>query len=147
MFWCDGGETLRFEKVDASLVGAEIRFQPHEDNWCGWQEVEDFRIPLETIRMGVEHAAFHLGSHLVHDIFQRIWTINCKADEEEVGLWVGKRAQSIILFLSCCIPQGKLYSLACCIVCRLCDIVFEDSWDIFLPSISIGDTLSYLSVP
>ena len=49
--------------------------------------------------MGIE-------THLVHYILQRVWAVNGKANEEEVGLRVGQWPESIVLFLSRCVPEG-----------------------------------------
>lgn len=54
---------------------------------------------FETARLGDKGQ-----SYLIHDIVEGIWAIDGEADENEVGLWVGKRAQAVVFFLSGCVP-------------------------------------------
>lgn len=44
--------------------------------------------------------------YLVHYILKRVGAVNGETNEEEVGLGVRKRTQTIILFLSSSIPKG-----------------------------------------
>ncbi len=43
-------------------------------------------------------------THLVHHIFQRVGTIDCETDKEQIGFWVGERAQAIVFLLPCRVP-------------------------------------------
>lgn len=49
LFGCDGSKSLGFEEIDACSLGAEIRLQANEDEWCVWTEMEDFRVPLQGL--------------------------------------------------------------------------------------------------
>ena len=69
---------------------------------------------------------------LVHDIFQRIGTVDGEADEKQVGLGVGKRSQSVIFFLARRVPQGKFHGLPGGRMNRLGDVVLKDRGDVFL---------------
>lgn len=74
--------------------------------------------------------------YLVHYILERVGAVDSEADKQEVGLGVGEGTKSIIFFLPCGIPEGQLDGLARRWVNRICDIVFEDCWDVFLAQVS-----------
>jgi hypothetical protein len=71
-------------------------------------------------------------SYLVHDILERVWTINGEANEDDVGLGVGERPQSVVLLLSGSVPESKLDHLACRRVWCVGDVVLKDGGYIFL---------------
>ena len=73
-----------------------------------------------------------LAAYLVHDILKGIWAVNGKADEEKVGFRVRKWAETIIFFLSGCIPESELDSLAGWWVGCVRDIILKHSRNIFL---------------
>lgn len=79
-------------------------------------------------------------TYLVHDIFKGIGAIDGKADEYDVCLWVGERAQSVVLFLSSSIPQRQLHHLASWRVRRVGNVVLKDSGHVFLLSLAPGNT-------
>lgn len=70
--------------------------------------------------------------YLVHDIVKGVWTVDGEANEYQVGLRVGEWSQTVVLFLPCSIPQGEFDCLASRRMCWVCDVVFEDCWDVFL---------------
>ena len=72
------------------------------------------------------------GTHLVHYILKRVGTVNGKAHKDDVGLGVGKRAQTVVLLLSSRVPQGQLDHLARGRVRRVSDVVLEDGRHVFL---------------
>ena len=45
---CDWGQTLCFEELDTLAFMSEVGFEAAEDYGCGWAEVEDFGVPLES---------------------------------------------------------------------------------------------------
>lgn len=47
----------------------------------------------------------YLGMPLVLDVFVRRWAGDGEADDEDVGLGVGERAQTVVFLLSCRVPQ------------------------------------------
>ena len=73
-------------------------------------------------------------TNLVHDIFERVGTVDSEADEEDIGLWVRKRSQSVVFLLSSSIPQSKLYHLARWRMWCMRDVVLEYGGNIFLCS-------------
>jgi hypothetical protein len=70
--------------------------------------------------------------YLVHDIFERIWAVDGETDEEEIGFWVGQRAESIVFLLSCCVPESELESLARYWVDCVGNVVLKYGRNIFL---------------
>lgn len=48
LLWCNRGETLGFEKVNAGAFISEIRFKANEDEGGGWAEMKDFGVPLRS---------------------------------------------------------------------------------------------------
>jgi len=50
----------------------------------------------------------HLGDPRFLNIIQRIWRVNCKADKDYMGAGIAERSETVVLFLTCCIPQSEL---------------------------------------
>lgn len=73
-------------------------------------------------------------AYLVEHIVQRVGTVNGEADENQVSLWVRKRAKAVVFLLSSSVPQSQLYGLARRRMDGVGDVVFEDSRDVFLLS-------------
>lgn len=48
-----------------------------------------------------------LWKPLLADVFERGWRGDREADEEDVGLWVGERAQAVIILLSGSIEEAE----------------------------------------
>src|SRR2546430_8876269 len=71
-------------------------------------------------------------TYLVHDIFKRVRAINSETNEEEVRLRIRQWAETVILFLSRCIPEGEFNSLASWWMCSHCNVILEDGRDVFL---------------
>jgi hypothetical protein len=44
------------------------------------------------------------GTNLVHYVLERVRAVDGKADKDEVGFWIGKRAQPVVFFLAGCVP-------------------------------------------
>jgi len=98
--------------------------------------------------VGVGNQGAYRWAHLVHDVLERVWAVNGEADEKDVGFRVGERPQSVVLLLSGSVPEGKLDHLARRRMGGVCDVVFEDGWDVFLQTISIPvDSVAWLFVP
>jgi hypothetical protein len=70
--------------------------------------------------------------YLVHDIFERIWTVDGETNENEVGLRVRKWAESIVLFLPSCVPESEFDSFTRCWVDCVSDVVLKYCRNIFL---------------
>ena len=75
-------------------------------------------------------------AYLIHNIFERIWAINCEADEDEIGFGIRQWPQTIILFLSRRVPERKLQCLPVRAMFFVTDVVLEHGRYVFLPQIS-----------
>lgn len=70
--------------------------------------------------------------YLIHDIFQGIWAVDGKADEEKVGLRIGEGSKPVVFFLPGGIPQSQLDGLASRLVSGVGDVILEYCWYVFL---------------
>ncbi len=70
--------------------------------------------------------------YLVHDVFEGIGTVDCEANEEEVGLGIGERSKTIVFFLAGCIPQCEFDCFPARLMRGVCDIILKHSWNVFL---------------
>jgi hypothetical protein len=80
-------------------------------------------------------------TYLVHNIFKRVRAINSETNEEEVRLRIGQWTETVILFLSRCIPEGEFNSLASWWMCSHGNVILEDGRDVFLSLLAPMRTL------
>jgi hypothetical protein len=76
-------------------------------------------------------------TYLVHDIFKRVRAINGETNEEEVCLRIGQWSETVVLFLSRCIPKSEFDSLTSWWMCGHGNIVLEDGRDVFLSLLAL----------
>ena len=69
-------------------------------------------------------------THLLLYVVERIGRVDGKADEDNVGVGVGERAETVVILLAGGIPEGELDVLA--IDLDIGDVVLEDSGDVDL---------------
>ena len=50
----------------------------------------------------------HLRRPLLRNVFEAVGTVDGKAHENYIRVWIRKRSQPIIVFLACCVPQCQL---------------------------------------
>lgn len=93
--------------------------------------MEDLGVPLGRLD-GRSDEVMGVSTHLVHDVFKRIGAVNGKAHEDDVGLGVGQRTQTVVFLLAGCIPQGQLDHLARGRMGSVGDVVLEHGRHIFL---------------
>lgn len=72
------------------------------------------------------------ASYLVHDVFERVGTVDGEADEEEVRFGIGERTQAVVFFLAGGVPERELDGLAGGGVQGVGDVIFEHRGDVFL---------------
>jgi len=65
----------------------------------------------------------HLGYPLFLDVVERVGTVDSEADEDDVGIRVGQGSETVVVFLPCGIPQGKLDMFA--VNLDVSDVVLE----------------------
>lgn len=62
------------------------------------------------------------------DVVQGVGGINCKSYKDNVGFRVRQGPQSLVVLLSCSIPQCQLHALP--IYSAIRHVVFEYSWNL-----------------
>lgn len=77
------------------------------------------------------------GDPLFLDIIERVGRVNRKADQNDVRIRVGERAQAVIVFLTCRIPKSEFDMFA--INIDIGDVVLEDSGNIDLRECSFRE--------
>jgi len=107
------------EVVEGLGVPPEILLASDEDNRQAGAKVHHFRDPLFL------------------DVFQRVGTIDGEADEDNVRVRIGERAETVIVFLSGRIPESELDAFA--VDFDVGDVVFEYGRDIDLWECSLGE--------
>lgn len=69
-------------------------------------------------------------THLLLYVVERVGRVDGKADQDNVGVGVGERAETVVILLAGGIPEGELDVLA--IDLDIGDIVLEDGGDVDL---------------
>jgi hypothetical protein len=69
-------------------------------------------------------------TYLLLYVVERVGRVDGKADQDNVGVGVGERAETVVIFLTSGIPEGELDVLA--INLDIGDVVLEDSGDVDL---------------
>jgi len=100
------------ELLNGLLVVTEILLASNEDDWKTLTEVKDLRDPL------------------LLDVVKGIWGVDGEANQDNVGVWVGEWAKTIVILLTGSIPKGQLDVLA--IDLNIGNVVLENSWDVDL---------------
>lgn len=111
------------ELLNRLLVVAQILLAADEDDGQALAEVQDLRDPLQRVS-GVDRLQPSAARYLLLDVVKRIGRVNGKADQDNVRVGVGERAQTVVVFLACGIPEGELDVLA--IDLDVGDVVLED---------------------
>ena len=73
---------MSFEELDAGSFASKVGLETAEDDWSCWAEVKDFWIPLDGVRSHI--GEFTTETYLVEHVLERIWAVNCEADEEQI---------------------------------------------------------------
>ena len=72
----------------------------------------------------------HLGNPLLLDVVERVGRVDSEADEDNVRVRVRERTQTVVVFLTGGIPEGKLHMAA--IDLDIGNVVLEDGGDVDL---------------
>ncbi len=91
-----------------------------------WKGACLFKLP--TIKK--EEGRMKKMSYLLLYVFEGVRGVDGEADENDVGVGVGERAEAIVILLTSGIPQGEFDSLA--VDLHVCDVVLEDRRDVDL---------------
>lgn len=72
------------------------------------------------------------GTYLVQYIVERVRAVDGEANKDEIRLGVGEWSQTVILFLTCSVPQSQLHCLTGGWMHWVGNVVFKDGRDVFL---------------
>lgn len=106
----DHGEALSLELLEHVPIVTEIGLGTNEDNWDVGSMVLDFWPPLGL------------------DVVKGVWGNDGETDEEDIGLWVGEWAKTIVIFLTGGIPEADIDRLP--VNHDVGVVVVEDSRDV-----------------
>lgn len=119
----DGLHPFFTETLDGVGVLSEIELRADQNDRNIGSVVADLRVPLQSVSV-VNNAALHqleadvmprkppcqvvvggeVCAHLSLDVIKRWRADDGEADEEDIGLGVGERSESVVIFLSSSIP-------------------------------------------
>lgn len=97
---------------DGLRIRPQVFLTTNEDDGQVRAEVQDFSDPL-----------------FLH-VVEGIWRVDSEADEDDVGVWVGQRSQSVVVFLASSIPESQLADAA--VDLDFGDIILKDGRDVDL---------------
>jgi hypothetical protein len=86
--------------------------------------------PLRGVSDAFPRRTGDVLSYLLLDVVKGVGRVNGKANQDNVGVGVGKRAQTVVIFLTCGIPESELDVFA--VDLDIGDVVLEDSGNIDL---------------
>jgi hypothetical protein len=98
--------------------------------------VEDFRDPLHLCFVSSHAQKTRLAiseeqiTNLLLDVVKGIWRVHGETDQDDVGVGVGKRTETVVVLLASRIPEGELDVLS--IDFDIGNVVLEDGWDVDL---------------
>lgn len=84
------------------------------------------------------------ASYLLLDVVEGVGRVDSEADQDDMGIGVGERSETVVIFLSSRIPQRQLNVFS--INLDICDVVLEDSWDVDLDASRISSGFLEMSV-
>ena len=64
------------------------------------------------------------------DVVERVWVGHVVANKNDISIWVGQRAKTVVIFLASCIPKAKLDVFARVDIDDVGDVIFKDSRDV-----------------
>jgi hypothetical protein len=119
LLWCNWLLAGLVKLLDGLLVVAKILLTSDEDDWEPLAEMQ------------------HFGDPLLLDVVEGVGGVDGEADEDYVGIWVGERAETVVILLASCIPKSQLDVLS--IDLNIGHIVLEDGWDVDLWESALGE--------
>ena len=131
---------------DGLGVITKIHLAADKDDRKALAEVKDFGDPLEKKKQKVSyHPLIILVSslqrsvlfpyaptetHLLLNVVERVWRVYRETDEDDMGVRIGQRTETVIIFLARRIPKGEFDVLA--IHFDIGDVVLKDGGDVDL---------------
>jgi hypothetical protein len=88
------------------MVMSEIVLAAHKDDWKTLTEMEDFRNPLQSklVSRCMSYPFYAMTSYLLLDVVKGVRRVDSEADQDDMGIWVGQRTETIVIFLTRRIP-------------------------------------------
>jgi hypothetical protein len=114
--------------LDRLLVEAQILLAADEDDGQILAEMQNLGDPLYCVSEAL-HAAKHV-SYLLLYVVERVGRVDGEANQDNVRVGVGERAETVVIFLASGIPEGELHVFA--IHLDVGDVVFENGGHIDL---------------
>jgi hypothetical protein len=94
-----------------------------------WQKCRTSEIHCATLLVQPLHSQGHV-SYLLLYVVKRVGRVDGEANQDNVRVGVGERAETVVIFLASSIPKRELHVFA--INLDIGDVVFEDGGDIDL---------------
>jgi hypothetical protein len=117
--------------LNGLLVEAQILLAADEDDGQALAEVQNLGDPLRGIVSRSACADLGRGeTYLLLYVVERVGRVDGKANEDNVGVGVRERAETVVIFLASGIPEGELDVLA--VNLDIGNVVLEDSGDVDL---------------
>lgn len=131
-------------------VVTKIHFAANKDDGKALAEVKNLgnpldkvsRMPFKTKPLSLllhrhQPSYFHLlnnagatKTHLLLDVVERVWRVDGETDQDDVGVGVRQRTETVVIFLTSRIPKGEFNVLA--INLDIGNIVLENGGDVDL---------------
>lgn len=114
-------------------VAPKILLASNKEDGQTLAEVHDLRDPLYVLLVSWRQCGV-CAAYFLLDVVQRIRRVDCETNEDDMRIWVTERAETIVIFLACCIPQRQLNVLA--VYLNIRNVVFEHGRDVNLKKIA-----------
>ena len=99
--------------------------------WQKWRTSDIHYITISILAHSEESLSRRVReAYLLLYVVERVGRIHSKTDQNDMGIWVGQRAKTIVILLSSRIPERQFNVLA--IDLDIGDVIFEDSGDVDL---------------
>lgn len=115
LFVRHGLHALLAQRLEGSGVFSKIELGSDQDDGDIRRMMVDLGVPLEVVSTGLGFlfaVSAVASSYLGLDVVKRRGADDGEADEENIGLGVGQRSQSVVIFLTSGIPETQANGLA-----------------------------------
>jgi hypothetical protein len=99
------------EFVNYTWVASKVLFASNKDDRQTGTEMHDFGNPLkekicsEFAFQGMEKPGIkRKKTYFLLNIIKRVWRVDCETNEDHVRVWITEGSETIVVFLSGCIP-------------------------------------------
>jgi hypothetical protein len=109
-------------------VKAKILLATDKDDGQSRAKVKNFGDPLQTVS-GLS-CTQNSKTCLFLNVVERVGRVDSKANQDDVRVGIRQWTETVVVFLTSGIPQGKLDVFA--VNLDIGDVVFKNSWDVDL---------------